>query len=78
MVDKVNLRPDGFEAGSARPERSMDAKKLTLAAENSTGWIDKNFLALVTFHAMAIHAAITATVQGRFKDNGTQTRPQNI
>lgn len=71
MAVKVDLRPANKEASNSRPQRSMDAYKVTMTAETESGWIDTEFLALLTLAVPAAHTGITAKVYGRFKVNGT-------
>jgi hypothetical protein len=65
-VVETDLRSGARESGKTRPQRSMDARKLVITTETSTGWIKKEFLGLMSFHTMAQHAGITATVKGRW------------
>lgn len=66
----TNLRADGKETGNARPDRAMDAQKIIMTAALDTGWINKEFLAVVSFSHKAKHAGITVQVWGRYKLNG--------
>lgn len=67
----VNLRSDNRESSPSRPQRAMDAYKVTMTAELDSGWIDKEFLGVFSLGVPVRHAGITAQVYGRYKLNGT-------
>jgi hypothetical protein len=69
MPVKVDLRAANKEASNSRPQRSMDAYKVTMTAETESGWIDTEYLALLTLAVPAAHTGITAKIYGRFKLN---------
>jgi len=70
-VTTVNLRSNAKESGNALPKRSMDAYKVTMDGDTDTGWINKEFLAILTLGIPARHAGLTAKIYGRYKLNGT-------
>lgn len=67
---KLNLRADNKESSSSRPERSMDAFKITMDGDTESGWIDKEFKGIFSLGVPAQHA-LTAKVYGRYKHNNT-------
>lgn len=64
--------------GNTKPGRSKHVEKVVVDADTNTGWIDVRGFGLITIAWLAAHAALTATVQGRFIDDAGNAVGEHI